>query len=107
LEYWLVGIPTDDRDRVRSCLEAVCTLDSLEHVKIQRALETYRRHQPKAGKYPSHPGDVRNILRKHGLAHSMPESPGRIVLVDSMRRATQEVLQARSSKLYAALTAVT
>jgi hypothetical protein len=106
LEHWLSRVPADDRDRVRSCLEAVCILDTLEHAKIQRALEVVQRHHPARWKVPLHPGDVRNTLRKHWLARPMPDAPGRIVVVDSVRRATQEVLQAQDAELYAALEAI-
>jgi hypothetical protein len=105
LAYWLAGMPSDDRDRVRGYLEAVCTLDTLEHARIQRVLEVYARHQPDQDPRAAHPGDVRNMLRKYWLAQSLPESPGQIVLVDSVRRATREALKARDAELYAALEA--
>lgn len=105
-EHWLARIPAADRYRVRNYLEAVCTLDSLDHAKIQRALEVYNRHHPDDGRHPAHPGDVRNMLRKHWLARSMPESPGRLELVDSIRRATREVLRAREAELYVDLEAI-
>jgi hypothetical protein len=107
LEHWLSYVPAVERDRVRSYLEAVCTLDTLEQAKIQRALEVYNRGQPQQARVPPHPGDVRNMLRKHWLARAVPESPGRIVLIDSVRRAAREVLQARDAELYAALEAMT
>ena len=106
LTYWLARVPATERERVRSYLEAVCTLDTLEHAKIRKALAAYHRYYPDMGKYPSHPGDVRNALRKHWLAHSMPTSPGRLVVVDSIGRATRQIVQARNADLYASLKAI-
>jgi len=106
LEYWLADVPTDDRDQVRSYLEVVCTLDTLEHAKIQKALDIYNHHQPQGAVNSAHPGHVRNMLRKYWLARPMSESPGRIVLVNSIQRATREILEARDSVLYAELEAI-
>jgi len=106
LEYWLADVPTDDRDQVRSYLEVVCTLDTLEHAKVQKALDIYNRHQPQGAASSAHPGHVRSMLREYWLARPMSESPGRIVLVNSIQRATREILEARDSVLYAELEAI-
>ena len=106
LDYWLASVPEDDRAQVQSYLEIVCTLDTLDHAKIQKALDVYNRHQPEADAGRTHPGRIRNQLRKYRLARPMSDSPGRVVLVDSIQRATRETLGVRDSALYAELEAI-
>jgi hypothetical protein len=103
LEYWLGKVPSDERGRVRGYLEAVCTLDVLEYVKMQQSLQLYSRYRAGGGRYSAHPIEVRNLLQKHWLAWSSPDSPGRIFVAESVRRATREVLKARDSELLARL----
>jgi hypothetical protein len=103
LAYCFSRIPTDERNQVKTYLEAVCVLEVLEHATIQRALEVHRRCCPKAEGYPAQAGEVRNMLQKHWLARPTPGAPGRIVLVESVRRAAREVLKAQNAELYAAL----
>jgi hypothetical protein len=103
LRYWFARIPTDERGRVLRYLEAVCVLDVLEHASIQRVLDAYDHYQPDSVRPRAHAGDVRTMLRKHWLARAAPNSPGRIVVVDSVRRAAKEVLKARDADLYAVL----
>ena len=103
LKYWFSRIPVDERGGVLRYLEAVCVLDVLEYASIQRVLQTYKDHQSNTGRSRAHAGDVQNMLRKHWLARSMPDSPGHIVMVDSVRRAAREILKARDAELYAAL----
>jgi hypothetical protein len=106
LEYWFFRIPLDERERVRNYLEAVCVLDVLEHASIQRALEVYAHHKPDAVGFPAHAGGVRNILRKYWLSRPFPDSPGRIVLVESVRRAAEQILETRDAELYSQLRTV-
>jgi len=103
LEHIFSQIPARDRATVRSYLDAVCVLESLEHASIEGALRVYHHCQPRAGEYLPHAGQVRNALREHWLARSSPELPGRIVLVESVRRAAREALQARAPSLYVAM----
>jgi hypothetical protein len=106
LAYCFSRIPADDHIRVRSYLEATCVLEVLEHAPIQRVFKVYRRHRPHARAYPTQAGVVRNLLQKHWLAHPARAAPGRIALVESVRRAAREVLKAQDAELYAALNEV-
>jgi hypothetical protein len=103
LKYIFAQVPARDQATARSYLDAVCVLESLEHAAIEHALRVYHRWEPWAGGIIPHTGSVRNLLRKHWLARSSPELPGRIVLVESLRRAAREVLQARDPGLYVAM----
>jgi hypothetical protein len=103
LEYWFSRIPADERERVRNYLEAVCTLEVLEQAAIQRVLDVYLGYRPTAAGFPAHAGGVRNMLRKYWLSRPSPDAPGRIVLVESVRRAARQVLEARDAELYATL----
>ena len=103
LDYWFLTIPPGDRECIQGYLEAVCLLDCLEHASMQRSLQAYHCHKPDAVGYPAHAGGVRNMLRKYWLARPAPDAPGRIVLVDSVRHAVAQILQAEDAELYAAL----
>ncbi len=103
LEYVFRQIPAQERAAVRSYLDAVCVLESLERTSIEGALRVYHRGQPQAGPYHPHARRAHNTLREYGLARSSPDLPGRIVLVESVRRAAREVLQVRAPSLYAAM----
>jgi len=103
LEHSFSRVPVDERERVRSYLEAVCLLDVLEHSLIRKMMEIYSRHRPAAMEYPAHASGVLNLLRKHWLSQSAFDSPGRMVLVGSVRRAAIELLKARDPGLYAKL----
>ncbi len=103
LEHWFSRVPADEQVRVRNYLEAVCCLDVLEHAAVQRALDAYARYRPAAAGFPAHAGGVRNILRKYWLARPSAGSPGRIVLIDSVRRAARQTLEVRDAELYAFL----
>ena len=103
LDYWFSRVPEAERAQVRNCLDAVCTLDVLEHTSIRKALEIYCNHRPGAAGCPAHPIGVANLLRKHWLCQPLPDAPGRLVLVASVRRAAREVLKARDAELYAKL----
>ncbi|MGD8623970.1 MAG: AAA family ATPase [Anaerolineae bacterium] len=106
LEYWFSRVPADERHRVRGYLDAVCNLETLEHVSIQRMLEVYHHYWFEAPVPLAHAGGVRNVLRKYWLAGPAPDAPGRIILIGSVRRAAQEVLRARNAELASALEAV-
>jgi hypothetical protein len=103
LKYWLDQVPVDERGRMQSYLEAVCTLDALEYVNIQQSLDLYSRYQADALQYSTHASEVRNLLQKHWLVWSMPDAPGQIFMADGVRRAAREVLKARDSELFARL----
>jgi hypothetical protein len=103
LGYWFSRVPQTERAQVRSYLDAVCTLETLEHASIRKALEVYCSHRPAAAGCPAHPIGVSNLLRKHWLCRPSPDLPGRLVLVASVRRAAKEVLLARDAELYARL----
>jgi hypothetical protein len=103
LDYCFSSVPPEKRAQVRVYLEAVCVLEVLEHAAIDRALHVYRRLHPHVQGHPAPASEVRNTLREHWLARSAPELPGRTILVESVRRATREVLKARDPKLYAAM----
>ena len=103
LGYSFSSVPIDERERVRSCLEAVCLLDSLEHTPIRKMMEIYHKHKPNAKEYPAHAVSILNLLRRHWLSQSAVDSPGRMVLVGSVRRAATELLMARDAGLYAEL----
>jgi hypothetical protein len=103
LNHWFSRIPAEDAERVRNYLEAVCVLDVLEHASIQRVLDVYYHYNPNPADYPAHAGGVRNVLRKYWLARPSVDSPGRLVLVDSVRWAAMQVLEARDAELYAIL----
>jgi hypothetical protein len=103
LEHSFSRVPKDERERVRHYLEALCLLDSLEHTQVRKMMEIYHRHRPDAMEYPTHPIGVLNLLRKHWLSQSAVDSPGRLVLVSSVRRAATELLKARDAELYAKL----
>lgn len=100
LDHWLSPVPPRDRECVANYLEAVCVLDVLEHASIQRVLEVYHHYRPDATGFPAHPGGVRNMLRKYWLARPAPHSPGRLVLIDSVRRAVIHVFKARDHGLH-------
>jgi hypothetical protein len=103
LDYWFSRVPEAERAQVRNYLDAVCTLDVLEHAPIRKALEIFCSHRPGAVGCPAHPIGVSNLLRKHWLCQPSPGSPGRLVLVASVRRAARELLKARDAELYAKL----
>mgnify|MGYP000369939792 CR=1 FL=1 len=103
LDYWLARVPDTERSLVRSCLDAVCGLEFLEHAAIRRMLEVYEHYYDQPGGYRIHAGGVSNLLRKHWLARPAADAPGRIVLVDSVRRAVREVMGARNASLLAML----
>ncbi|MBN1138366.1 MAG: ATP-binding protein [Anaerolineae bacterium] len=103
LEHSFSRVPVDERERVRNYLEAVCLLDVLEHAPVRKMMEIYRSHRPDAMEYPAHASGVLNLLRKHWLSQSAFDSPGRMVLVGSVRRAAIELLKARDAELYAKL----
>ncbi len=103
LEYVFSQIPAQERATVRGYLDAVCVLESLEHASIESALRAYHHGQPQAGPYHPHAGRAHNVLREYGMARSSPELPGRIVLVESIRRAAREILQVRAPSLYVAM----
>jgi hypothetical protein len=103
LDYCFSRIPAHECNRVKSYLEALCVLEVLEHAAIQRVLAVYHRRRPGARLSPTQAGEARNVLRKYWLARSTPDTPGRVVLVESVRRAAREVLKERDAELYAAL----
>jgi hypothetical protein len=86
-------------------LEAVCVLEVLEHAAIDRALHVYYRLHPDVQGRPAPASEVRNTLREYWLTRSAPDLPGRTILVESVRRATREILKARDPKLYAVMNA--
>jgi hypothetical protein len=114
LDYVLAQVPADQRRAVRGYLEALCVLEVLEQAKMERALRVY--YQLKG--WQSIDGNpspelratgaavlVRHQLQRHCLARSVPGAPGRVHLVDSVRRATREVLKQQDPDLYAATNA--
>jgi hypothetical protein len=103
LEYWIHRIPIDEREPVRAYLQAVCAVEVLEHLKMQRLLDLYNLYRPDERGLPAHAAKVRSVLQKYGLAQTMPDLPGHIALVDSVRRAARGVLQAEDRGLYAEL----
>jgi hypothetical protein len=103
LDYCFSSVPPENRAQVRIYLEAVCVLEVLEHAAIDRALHVYYRLHPHIQGHPAPASEVRNTLREYWLARSAPDLPGRTILVESVRRATREVLKARDAKLYAAM----
>ena len=103
LEHSFSRVPVDERERVRNYLEAVCLLDVLEHAAIRKMMEIYSRHRPAAMEHPAHASGVLNLLRKYWLSQSALDYPGRMVLVDSVRRAAMDLLKARDADLYAKL----
>lgn len=103
LEHSFSRVPEDERERVRSYLEAVCLLDVLEQARVRKMMEIYCRHRPDMMEYPAHAIGVINLLRKHWLSQSAVDAPGRVVLVASVRRAARELLKARDADLYARL----
>jgi hypothetical protein len=105
LDYWLEGMPNDEHGQMRLFLQAICTLEVLEHAKVQAALDLYRLRCPDVGENQAHPAQVRNLVR-HGLARSLPQSPGRVALVPSVRRAAAGMLQDYDPELYTALQAM-
>jgi energy-coupling factor transporter ATP-binding protein EcfA2 len=105
LDYWLEGMPNDEHGQMRLLLQAICTLEVLEHAKVQAALDLYRLRRPDAGQNQAHPTQVRNLVR-HGLARSLPQSPGRVALVPSVRHAAVGMLQDYDPELYTALQAM-
>ncbi|MGC9333045.1 MAG: ATP-binding protein [Anaerolineae bacterium] len=105
LDYWLEGMPNDEHGQMRLFLQAICTLEVLEHAKVQAALDLYRLRRPETGQNQAHPRQVRNLVR-HGLARSLPQSPGRVALVPSVRHAAAGMLQAHDPEMYTALQAM-
>jgi len=105
LDYWLEGMSNDEHGQMRILLQAICTLEVLEHAKVQAALDLYRLRRPGVGEHQAHPAQVRNLVR-HGLARSLPQSPGRVTLVPSVRRAAAGMLQDYDPELYTALQAM-
>jgi energy-coupling factor transporter ATP-binding protein EcfA2 len=105
LDYWLEGMSNDEHDQMRILLQAICTLEVLEHAKVQAALDLYRLRRPDDGDDQAHPAQVRSLVR-HGLARSLPQSPGRVALVPSVRRAAAGMLQDHDPELYTALQAM-
>lgn len=103
LDHCFSRVPAGERDPVRGYLEAVCVLDVLEHAAVERALEVYHRHHPQGNGYPASAGEVRNALRQYWFARSAPDVPGHIILVESARRATREVLKVRDPQRYVAM----
>jgi hypothetical protein len=103
LEHVFAQIPVSARGTVRSHLEAICVLEYLDHASIQRALQVYHQCGIGAGTTIPHAGHVLNVLREFCLAQASPGVPGRVVLVESVRRAAREVLQARDPNLYVAM----
>jgi energy-coupling factor transporter ATP-binding protein EcfA2 len=102
LDYWLEGMSNDESGQMRILLQAICALEVLEHAKVQAALDLYRLRRPDLGENQAHPRQVRNLVRR-GLARSLPESPGRVALVPSVRRAAAGMLQDHDPELYMAL----
>ena len=100
LKHWFSRIPAEDRERVRHYLVAVCLLEVLEHGSIQKMLEVYYHYMPDAAGYPAHASGVRNVLQKYWLAQAMPGFPGRIVLVESVRHAVEELLRIKDQSLH-------
>jgi hypothetical protein len=105
LDYWLEGMSNDEHGQMRILLQAICTLEVLEHAKVQAALDLYRLRCPDEGDSQTHPAQIRNLVR-HGLARSLPDSPGRVALVPSVRRAAAGMLQDHDPELYTALQAM-
>lgn len=103
LEHSFSRVPMDERERVRGYLEAVCLLDVLEHAAIRKMMEMYCNHRPEMAEHPAHAIGVLNLLRKYWLSQSAVDSPGRVVLVGSVRRAAAELLRARDADLHARL----
>lgn len=99
LDYSLNHVPEHERGRVHGYLEAVCGLEVLEDTAIERVLHVYGRYHGWPPEMVPHPGGVRNALRKHWLARAAPDAPGRIVLVEGVRRAAREALQLRDAEL--------
>lgn len=100
LEYVLSRVPAESLQLVRNCLDAVCVLEVLEHEPVEKALRLYRRLQPRDDGTPAHAVQVRSVLRQHWLARAAPGMPGRIILVDSVRRAAREVLRAKDPETF-------
>jgi hypothetical protein len=103
LDHWFSGLPPAERERVQNYLEAVSVLDVLEHASIQRALEVYSHYRPEAKGFPAHAGGVRNVLQKYWLARPASDSPGRLVLIESVRRAAEQVLKEKDTTLHTLL----
>ena len=103
LESWIHRVPIDEREPVRTYVQAVCALDVLEHLKMQRLLDLYYLYRPDERGLPAHAAKARGVLQRYGLAQTMPDSPGHIALVDSVRRAARGVLQVEDRGLYAEL----
>lgn len=103
LDYCFSRVPAEERATVRRYLEAVCVLEVLEHARVDRALEVYYHHLSNAHDSPPSAGEVRSTLRKYWFARSAPDVPGRIVLVESVRRAAREVLKVQEPGRYVAM----
>ena len=103
LKYWLESVPVDQRRLVQNYLQAVCALDVLEQLPMQRLLDLYDLYRSNDIRQPPHAGAVRRTLHKYQLAQSMPSAPGQIALVGGVRSAAREVLRARDGELYDAL----
>ncbi len=103
LDHSFSRVPMDERERVRSYLEAVCLLEVLEHAAIRKMMEIYGSYKPDMVEYPAHAIGVLNLLRKYWLSQAAFDSPGRVVLVGSVRRAAAELLKARDADLHARL----
>jgi hypothetical protein len=100
LEYVLSRVPAESLQLVRSCLDAVCVLEVLEHEPVEKVLRLYRRLQTGDDGTLVHAVQVRSVLRQHWLARAAPGMPGRIILVESVRRAAREVLRARDPEAF-------
>jgi hypothetical protein len=103
LAHWLSRVPFEERGSVQTYLEAVCALDALEQSKIQQMLDLYGLYRKEETKVPARAVEVRNLLQKHALAWTSPDSVQRIVLAGGVRRAAREVLRVRDADLLAML----
>jgi hypothetical protein len=78
-------------------------LEVLEQEPMERVLGLHRRLRSWGNGVPAHASQVRSTLREHWLARSVPDAPGRIILVESVRRAARELLKVRDPELFVAI----
>jgi hypothetical protein len=103
MEHVLSRVPMDSRRQVRGYLDAVCVLEVLEHEPVEKAVRLYARRRPEGNGMPARADQVRSLLRQHWLARPSAGTPGRLVLVESVRRAAKEVFRTQDAELYVSL----